>query len=219
MESGLASTKHRDGYHHGNLREAMILAGLKILERDGLAGLGMRAAAREAGVSQTAPYHHFEGKQGLLAAVAARGFARLQAEQDAIASNTDLDPEARVRELGVGYVRMARRYPEIFKLMFGPTIEHRESYPDLAEAYQAAYGVIEDAVRTLLTARQGNVEPADVTIGVTAAWATVHGLATLLIDGRLRPGEGPIPDEDVLIRSVLHTVTFGVGRLDEMAKP
>jgi AcrR family transcriptional regulator len=216
MEAGLAAAKDRSGYHHGNLREAMILASLKILERDGLAGLGMRAAAREAGVSQTAPYHHFDGKEGLLAAVAARGFVRLQSDQDAIASRGDLDPEARVRELGVGYVRMARRFPEVFKLMFGPTIPHRESYPELAEAYTAAYQVIEDAVRDLLVSRHGRVEPGEVTIGVTAAWATVHGLANLLIDGRLRPGDGPIADEEELVRAVLRTISFGVGRLDEM---
>lgn len=205
----------RGAYHHGNLREAMIEASLGILEAEGLAGLGLRAAARAAGVSQSAPYHHFEGKEGLLAAVAARGFEMLKAVEDRIAADPDLDPEARVRELGVGYVRMARRFPELFKLMFGPSIVDRQSHAELETAYQAAYGVIEDAVRSLLVWRHGKADPAEVGLGVTSAWATVHGLAILLIDGRLRPGEGAMPDEEELVRTVLRARAIAIGQIGE----
>lgn len=213
----MTSESDRSPYHHGNLREALIEASLEILEREGLPGLGLRAVARAAGVSQTAPYHHFDGKEGLLAAVAARGFDMLQREEQRIRSNPALDPEACVRELGVGYVRMARRYPELFKLMFGPTILHREQHPDLVRAYQAGYAEIEKAVRALIAWRHGCAAPEQVAVGVAAAWSTVHGLATLLIDGRLRPGQDAMPDEDELVRTVLHTLTIGDAQPDSPA--
>lgn len=211
----MGSTSERTAYHHGNLREALIAASLDLLEREGCAGLGLRAAARAAGVSQTAPYHHFGGKEGLLAAVAAHGFRLMRAEQDRIATaarEADLDPEALVHELGVGYVRMARRHPELFRLMFGTAIVDRDAHPELVEANQDAYSVIADATRELLIWRNGAAGPEDVSIAVTAAWATVHGLANLLIDGRLRPGENDVPEEGVLVRRVLETFSLSVGR-------
>jgi len=211
----MGSISERTAYHHGNLREALIAASLDLLECEGCAGLGLRAAARAAGVSQTAPYHHFGGKEGLLAAVAAHGFRLMRAEQDRIAlgaRETGLDPEAVVHALGAGYVRMARRQPELFRLMFGTAIADRDAHPELVEAYRDGYSVIADATRELLIWRNGAVDPEDVAVAVTAAWATVHGLANLLIDGRLRAGENDVPEEDVLVRRVLETFSLSVGR-------
>lgn len=215
---GMGSATDRSGYHHGNLREALVAASVEILEREGLAGLGLRAAARAAGVSQTAPYHHFGGKEGLLAAVAAYGFRRLDEAQRSVDEEMlrdELASEEAVRELGVRYVRMACRQPELFKLMFGTALPDRDTYPELVEAYQAAKSHITEAIRRLLVERVGRAEPADIALEVAASWATVHGLATLLIDGRIRPGEDGLPDDDALVRDVLGRFSRSVGERRE----
>lgn len=202
----MGSASETKAYHHGNLREALVETSLEILERDGVAGLGLRAAARAAGVSQTAPYHHFDGKEGLLAAVAALGFREQKGEQQRIAEESarlGRSAADAVLELGVGYVRFARKSPELFKLMFGPEISDRSKHPELAEAYAAAYTSIEDATRERMIELRGEAPPEDLVVEVASAWSTVHGLATLLIDGRLRPGESAMPEEDELVRRVI----------------
>jgi len=217
----MGSASERHPYHHGDLRNALVEASLEILEREGIAGLGLRAAARAAGVSQTAPYHHFGGKEGLLAAVAAHGFRLMlgvQSEIEAESVALGRSPEDAVRELGVGYVTMARRNPELFKLMFGPTIPNRDEFPELVEAYEGSYGFIEEATRRLLIERRGAAEPDEVSLEVASAWATVHGLAILLIDGRLRPGEGAMPEEEELVRSVLRRFAVRVGQAEGVSE-
>lgn len=217
----MGSASERHPYHHGDLRNGLVQASLEILEREGIGGLGLRAAARAAGVSQTAPYHHFGGKEGLLAAVAAHGFRLMLAVQSEIEDESialGRSAEDAISELGIGYVTMARRNPELFKLMFGPTIPNRADFPELVEAYEGAYGSIEDATRRLLVERRGAAEPGEVALEVASSWATVHGLAILLIDERIRPGEGAMPAEDELVRGVLHRFAVRVGQTEDAGR-
>ncbi len=211
----MGSAGEGNAYHHGNLRQALVAAAVEILERDGVAGLGLRAAARAAGVSQTAPYHHFGGKEGLLAAVAALGFRELKADQERIEQRSlaaGLGAEEAMLELGIGYVRMARSHPELFKLMFGQTLPDRAAYPELVEAYTGARSFIERAIRHMLVELQGEADPREVALAVAGAWSTVHGLAILLIDGRIVPGEDEMPDEEALVRTVVGRVARTVER-------
>jgi AcrR family transcriptional regulator len=172
-------------YHHGALREALLAAAERILDRDGITGLTLRAAAREAGVSHAAPKHHFGDLTGLLSGLAAVGFERfsdaLLREAGEIAA-----PRARMQAIGRGYVAFARRHPGLFLLMFrGERLDTAHSA--LRQAMDAAYRVLAGSVGAM---RNEPVEQA-LTLSQAAqmmhAWSLVHGFAMLVIDGRLAP--------------------------------
>jgi len=107
------AAKRAAPYHHGSLREAMLRAAESILERDGIGGLTLRAAAREAGVSHAAPKNHFGDVMGLLSDLAAVGFARFQATMKAHVRKSDPAP-ARLEAIGRGYVTLRGRIPIFF---------------------------------------------------------------------------------------------------------
>lgn len=154
-----------------------------MLAKDGARAVSLRAVARRAGVSQTAPYRHFSDKGALVAAVAAEGFRRLALAMDAAARRArPRTAAARVRALGQGYVRFAVANPAMVRLMFGPLLIQRTEHPALDAAARAAYAMIAAAVAEALGAPQGGEEASVATI---AAWALVHGLSQLLIDRQI----------------------------------
>jgi AcrR family transcriptional regulator len=160
-------------FHHGDLRHALIEATAELIERDGPASVSLREAARIAGVSHNAPYRHFPTREALLAAVAAHGFRQLRSAFEEAAAAT---PENRMLALGQEYVRVALAHPGLFRLMFGSGLD-RQSHPDLAQAAQDAFGVLQRA-----TLNRGSPSPRDAALG---AWALVHGLAHLIVDNQL----------------------------------
>lgn len=166
-------------YHHGNLREALIDAAEALLAEGGIAELSLRAAARRSGVSQAAPYAHFSGKQALLAAVGTRGFNRLT-EYLHRAERAGGGAAERIRRLGRAYVAFALDDPMLFRLMFGPELCATDD-AELERAAIASYAPIQAAV-TAEAARVGADDAAaDASL---AAWALVHGLAMLIVDGK-----------------------------------
>jgi AcrR family transcriptional regulator len=108
----------KSAYHHGDLRTALIRSAAALVNDRGLAGVSLREVARRAGVSHAAPYHHFSSKESLLAALAAEGFADLDAALARAESRAGADPRARLEALGVAYVRFALAKPEMFRAMF-----------------------------------------------------------------------------------------------------
>lgn len=196
-----ASTKSQP-YHHGALRAALLEAAEAMLERDGIQALTLRAAARVAGVSHAAPAHHFGDLTGLLSELAATGYARFRAALLAEMAAADPTPAHQLHAMGLGYVRFARGHPGLFLLMFrGERLDPER--PALREAMEAAYGALAEAA-----AAAGHPPPAGSEVlpasgrlaDVTAAWAIAHGLAMLLIDGRLR---GLAEDTDALVSAAL----------------
>jgi AcrR family transcriptional regulator len=191
-------------YHHGALHEAMLAAAERILERDGIAGLTLRAAAREAGVSHAAPKNHFGDVRGLLSELAAVGFARFR---NALTANVDErnPPNERLAAIGRGYVTFAQRNPGLFLLMFR---SERLDFgrPALRTAAEAAFGVLRGAVGALQ--RGAHEVPLTLTQAarITAAWSLVHGFAMLMLDGRLKPliaGMQDGIDEMALLAAIL----------------
>ena len=168
-------------YHHGDLREALVVAGTAILEKQGLDGLSLRAIARAAGVSHAAPHHHFEALADLLAEIAARGFARFVG-QLARKSEGSATPEARLEAMGRAYVGFAVANPAVYGLMFRQSSRHLAS-PHLTAAASAAWRQLEEAVAAL----PGVAGQQDVQARAAFVWSSVHGLATLLIDKRFPP--------------------------------
>lgn len=175
-------------YHHGSLPQALLAAAEAVLRRDGIRGLTLRAIAREAGVSHTAPQHHFGDTAGVLSELAASGHRRLTASMAAKAAGIE-DGQPRRKALARGYVSFAVENPDLLHLMSRNEMLDR-TRPALVNARQlsvrALMGIFDDlpARASDESAAFGRPDAAQA-IAMTAAWAYVHGLALLLIDGRL----------------------------------
>jgi AcrR family transcriptional regulator len=184
-------------YHHGDLRRALLDAAMDMLEAEGAAGLGLRELARMVGVSPAAPYRHFDSKTSLLEALAITGyqrFSRMMGEAE-----RDSTPEHRIATMGQTYVRFALANPNMFRLMFSPDLR-RDNRPGLRMAADAAF----DTLRAVTAA----LPEGDKRVAALKAWAQVHGLAVLLLDGQIALRS----DEDIgaLIAAVLADKTgFG----------
>lgn len=181
-------------YHHGDLRSAMLAAATEILAQEGVTKLSLRAAARRAGVSQTAPYRHFQNKAALLAALAAGGFRELAGSMQRLADASE--PPKRLRATGQGYLAFALEQSALFRLMFGPEIPDKASHPELRAAANEAFAVLTGEVS------RGHKSGTEALDRGVAAWSLVHGLATLLIDGQVQAEVadiGPV-DPATLIR-------------------
>ncbi len=188
------------GYHHGDLRRSLLAVAFDILKSKGPAALSLREVARAANVSHQAPYHHFPSRQHLLAALAAEGFNELAARLDTVQRGA-ATLESMGQATGVAYVVFAAQNPERFRLMFGGEIGARAPYPELLEASQHVFALLrrpfEDRKATSNasagdehTARpSGMTTQAKVSAGqnpvVLTLWSTVHGLASLVVDGQV----------------------------------
>lgn len=167
-------------YHHGNLRQELLECAERHLISNGISKLSLRALAREIGVSQTAPYRHFEDKDALLAALATDGFHRLfDRVSDELAGRT---LHSALRDLGMAYLDFAIQHTEIFRLMFGPGLQPRNKYPELFAAGREA---IMKVNRLIESSHKDQDQPLsrDEALSLShTAWAGVHGVATLMLD-------------------------------------
>ncbi|MFF9865085.1 TetR/AcrR family transcriptional regulator [Streptomyces sp. NPDC013953] len=175
----MTTSNNRRGYHHGDLRRAVISAALDAIRSDGPASLSLRDLARRAGVSHAAPAHHFKDRAGLLTAIAGEGFDLLAAT---LGEATDL------RDAGVRYVRFAVDHPAHFQVMFQPDLHHPDD-PEL----RRARGRAGDRLREAVTAVPAGGRGEDARLAGVAAWSLAHGFATLLLTRNL---EGPMAGRD-----------------------
>ena len=171
-------------YHHGDLPRALLDAALHIVKTQGTEALTLRAAARLAGVSQAAPYRHFANKEAILAAVAEEGFRSLMAAMRQAATASGDSPLARLRAVGLGYVRFATSHPSHFRVMFGREMADRSASPSLRQAATDTFNLLVDAISDCQRAGlvRSEAPAADLAL---AAWSSVHGLSALLVDGVL----------------------------------
>ena len=178
-------------YHHGALRDALLQAAERVLERDGLAGLTLRAVAREAGVSHAAPTHHFGDLTGLVSELAAIGFRQFNTAM-AGACGPGVAPMQRMLARVRAYVAYAQAHPGMYGLMFR-TERLDYSRPALLEASRASFAGLAGAIGA---SRQEHISDDALTLdqaaAIARAWSLVHGFTMLLLDGRLK---------DVLSRS------------------
>lgn len=202
-------TDEKRPYHHGSLPEAVLEAAERVLVRDGLAGVGLRAIAREAQVSHTAPKHHFGDLANLLSELAARGYQRLAAALFRAAENC-ADDAARRRAMAKTYVHFAAEHPQLFGLMFRNEIISLTNQNLLTAMRRAMFMM---ARSVALQAGDGQIALDDATaMRVTVAWAYLHGLATLLIDKRLNgiARASPFETAQALVEGVLEQVTLTI---------
>ncbi|KOG88182.1 TetR/AcrR family transcriptional regulator [Streptomyces varsoviensis] len=161
-------------YHHGDLRAACLRAARELLEEDGSAALSMRAVARRAGVSPTAPYRHFPDREALVSAVAAGGYREL-AGHLAAAHPEPATPDE-LAAVAVAYVRFALDHPALFRAMFAEPCDPGN------EERVAATAAVSEYVRGIVRRAYPDAAPDALS---TAVWALVHGLAFLHLDGKL----------------------------------
>jgi AcrR family transcriptional regulator len=168
-------------YHHGNLREALLEAALRLIAEVGPGGFTLREVARRAGVSHNAPYRHFRDREDVLAAVATQGFRELtRAMLDA--SEKEPDSLERLKLAGLAYVAFALRRPEHFAVMFDAPVS-KERSGESARASEEAFGALVNLVKSCQDERR--LESRSTTDLALLAWTMVHGIAKLAGAGRL----------------------------------
>src|ERR1700730_15760000 len=171
-------------YHLGDLRRMLLEEGWAATIESGGKDISLREIARRAGVSPTAPFHHFRNKEALLVAVADGGCERLPATPRKRVASID-DPTKRLRIVLRTYMGFAIEHPAVFFRMFGPLLSTPNKYPDLRTAALASFEVLRSAV-----ALHVGGDPCDPnrTADAWAAWAAMHGAASLVVAG---PGSNP----------------------------
>lgn len=180
-------------HHHGNLREALIVAGLEIMEQGGPDALTLRKCAKHAGVSHAAPAHHFNGLISLQAAIIARGHQMFAQSMIQASANADASPHAQLRAICDGYINFARTHSAVFKFMFQShgldknTVDDASRDEWIRDA-TASYQVLRDACEPF---------ESDGTSTEIMVWSLVHGYAMLFCGATIPlPSCEPSPDVD-----------------------
>jgi AcrR family transcriptional regulator len=188
--------KKPDSYQHGDLREALIQGGLKLLTEQGLTGFSLRAAAQLAGVSHAAPYRHFADKQALVAAIAERGFRTLTASMmEELAASKATGAIEKLFALGVGYVRFGTRHPDYLRVIFGSAVSD-QAPAALRDAAEEAYRALRDVVEAGLAT--GELSGGDPELISLSCWSMVHGLSALLTSGPVK-----LPADPAALRTLV----------------
>ena len=163
-------------YHHGNLKEELISSACVVCESDGHDRMSLRSIAKEAKVSQTAPYRHFKTKESLLAAVSTRGFIELkEILHNASTAKKTLSTKDRFLEMGQAYIEFGLSKRNTYDLMHSPVID-KTQFPELLEI---ATGTFEELVHILAELNPG-ISDKDLDLKCIHHWALVHGLVGLL---------------------------------------
>ncbi len=197
-------SKPRRAYHHGDLRTALVEEAAAMIAEEGTASITMRALGKRLGVSRMAPYRHFQDKTALLVAVAATGFKRLSDRLRRLEAGAPQSSVEQVRRMGEEYVRFALENPAHYRLMYGREAMARQSLPELREAGNDLFELLVE----IFQAHQetGGIRRQDPRAQAYVAWSSVHGLASLLIDGQITSAV----DVDGLIRQTTQTVLDGM---------
>jgi AcrR family transcriptional regulator len=181
-------------YHHGDLRAALVRAGLEIVEREGHEAVSLRDLARDLGVSRSAPYRHYVDRKGLLTAIAAEGFKALTARYDEVLTGS-LSPQEKAKAVNRAYLALAVERPRLFQLMFESDVLDQDALPgDLA----ARANMPLRPLWALTAAARPDADQKQVKARAVAVWAALHGFAALRRSGKLTPPMiEPLSEEDL----------------------
>lgn len=186
MSKETATRKDEDSYHHGNLREAAVETALAMVREVGIDAITLRELSSRLGTSRTAIYRHFENKEALMQAVIVAGFERFDAVIRPVFLQPDTDVLTRFRQMGKAYLDFTVKNPELYRLLFGESLQQeREEVCDLEErersgGFHALVDLLEEGQREGIFRRE------DAFLQAASVWATVHGFASLIIDGHLK---------------------------------
>lgn len=198
--TGHGSGHERRGYHHGNLREALVEAALALIAEFGPSGFTVAEAARRAGVSPAAPYRHFRDAEALLAEIALRGFERFSAALTRAWNGGKPDPLRAFENVGRAYLAFARDEPAYYAAMFETHIAF-DTYPPLQAASDQAFAILRDTAERLAGTLPPGQRPPSLMIALHV-WAMAHGVAALF--GRGEAGRKlPMSPEELLEAGIL----------------
>ncbi len=190
----------KTAYHHGDLRESLLVAAENALDEIALQDVSLREIARRAGVSHAAPKHHFASLGQLLGEVSARGYIRFMAcLAEAVARDASFSAEAKLAAMARAYLRFAVDNSAVYGLMFGKREHVVETTPNLAVVMLQAWSQLEAQVVEM-------VGPARAQYAAVTVWATVHGLAMLLLERKLPPHV----NANAAIESLIQTLLAGL---------
>ena len=209
------SWKHRRGepgergYHHGNLREALIQAALDLIARHGPAGFTFAEAARAAGVSPAAPYRHFRDREALMADVARRGFERFAADLKQAWNDGKPDPMSAFEAVGKAYLAFARNEPAYYSAMFESGVP-ADLNPELKAAGDEAFAMLRQASEAVIATLPAENRAPALMVGLHI-WSLAHGIASLFARGDAARRRLPMSPEELLEAGVLvHLRGLGV---------
>lgn len=182
MKSAKPSAKpQRDYYHHGDLRQSLVDAAIALIQEGEIAQLSLREVARQVGVSHNAPYRHFKDKEALISAVAEQGFQGLRQATEQALEGLSSDAAQRLTAIGCAYVKFAAHNPAYYRVMFSLCGSCQDEGLKIAstQSFAVLLKVIQDGQAITTFRTDDSLHMAQV------AWAFVHGIAMLAIDGRL----------------------------------
>jgi AcrR family transcriptional regulator len=189
------------GYHHGNLKEALVRAALALIAEKGPAGFTFAEAARWAGVSPAAPYRHFRDRDELMADVARRGFDLFESALKKAWDEGRPDPSTAFDRLGRAYLAFAKNEPAYYSAMFEAGIP-LDSDSELRAAGDRAFGVLRGATEVLVATMPPKQRP-PVMMMALHIWALSHGIASLFGRGDAARRSLPMTPEELLEAGVL----------------
>jgi AcrR family transcriptional regulator len=196
------------GYHHGNLRQALIEAARALISEKGPAGFTFAEAARAAGVSAAAPYRHFRDRDALMADVAAQGFEKFETALAKAWNEGKPEPWVAFHNLGRAYLRFARSEHAYYSAMFESGLSP-DATPELRAAGDRAFGVLRSAAETLCALLPAAKRPPVLMVSLHI-WSIAHGIAALF--GRGDQGRRKLPmDADELLESAVLVYLNGLG--------
>ena len=190
------------GYHHGNLKEALLQAALDLIAKKGAAGFTFADAARLAGVSPAAPYRHFRDRDELLSSIAQRGFEQFEAALTQAWDDGRPDTVTAFERVGKAYLAFARAEPAFYSAMFESGLPV-DLNPALLAASERAFAVIRAAAERLAAlAPPGTPRPPAMMMALHI-WSMAHGVASLFARGDAARRKLPMSAEDLLEAEVL----------------
>jgi len=201
----------RRGYHHGNLREALIQAALDLIAAKGPAGFTFAEAARSAGVSPAAPYRHFRDRDALMADVSRQGFERFKAFLTTAWNDGRPDTMTALGNLGKAYLAFARTEPAYYSAMFEAGVPS-EDHAALRLASDRAFAIVRKAAEALCARLPQDKRPPSLMVALHI-WSLAHGIASLFARGDAGRRKLPMTPEDLLEAAVLiYLDGLGLGR-------
>jgi AcrR family transcriptional regulator len=190
------------GYHHGNLKEALLQAALDLITQKGPAGFTFADAARMAGVSPAAPYRHFRDRDELLSSIAQRGFEQFEALLAQAWDDGRPDTITAFERLGKAYLAFAREEPAFYSAMFESGVPV-EATPALAAASERAFAIIRAAAERLAALAPPGVPRPPALMMALHIWGMAHGIASLFGRGDAARRKLPMSPDDLLEAEVL----------------
>jgi AcrR family transcriptional regulator len=190
------------GYHHGNLKEALLQAALGLIAEKGPAGFTFADAARSAGVSPAAPYRHFRDRDELLASIAQRGFQQFEAVLTKAWDDGRPDTVSAFERVGRAYLAFARNEPAYYSAMFESGVPV-DVNPMLSAASERAFAIIRAAAERLAALTPPGVARPPALMMALHIWSMSHGIASLFGRGDAARRKLPMSAEDLLEAGVL----------------